>query len=413
MTTLASILLIIIPMVILRRFIKSGHYAFFNFCLFPLVFSYLYLLIPTLINSRMSIIDILGVNNNSLREINALSIWYVIVFLSSYILTTDPRFKLNNNLQISNITINASKIQILIAATVCSYALIIHGPTLFGLSNSRTESYQFYSENILGAYAIKNLLTISLVSAFILTINNRNSVYFLFVTPFIILDTLQGGRGLTFPAILCFTWAHLLVHPSSGKKITYLLLISTFTLYASTYFRRSSGSAIDFEEMLIEYFGEFYYTRLTAEYVYTHKLDSDSLINYAIFCTSKLIPQFMIEPFASTEFRTRYDVLINAETGVGFGLAGSILSEALYHGGVIFAWLSPIIIASFNYLCQRSKMIINLSGFIFFLLIASSSYAIFRSAFYSTVTSLIYFFFIYLSFQVMPSLRKRLLTTIR
>lgn len=412
MTAIASILLLATPLVILHRFFKSGHYAFFNFCLFPLIFSYLYLLVPIFISSRGSIADILGINDTSLKEINVLSIWYTVVFLAFYIATSDLRFKLNNKLQIPSITVNASIVQALIAALVCSYVLLIHGSTLISLSNSRAEAYQFFRDNILGTYAIKVLATFSVVSAFILAINKRNSSYFALTAPFIVLDTIQGGRGLTFPVILCFAWAHLIIHPRSGKKIIFWMAVLSFTLYASAYFRRSSGSTYGTDQMLIEYFGEFYYTRLTAEHVYSQQLHSGNLIEYALFCASKLLPQFIIEPFTSAEFRTRYDVALDLETGVGFGLAGSILAEALYYGGVTFAWLSPIIIAALHYICQRSKMITNLSGFIFFLLLASSSYAIFRSAFYSTITSLMYILFVYLSFQAIPTLRKRLLTSI-
>lgn len=404
-------LLFFVPIFIGNRVRKAGAFVLYNPLLYLVVFSYFYLLVPSLLPSESPVSEFLGLGRESFDRVGLFSCWFLVVFLSAYSLSRDFSVELKENFVTPRLTLRLATFFLIVSVGVSVFVLYSHGFSLYVLSSNRSDSYEYYRTNILVPYAYQLVFQLAVVSSCVLALSNRNIKYFLMLLPFLLLDFLQGGRAFTFMASVSFCLVAVLVHPRGGKRILGLVSSFVLVLFVSAFIRRSlpSSGAMEIEASLIDMFGEFYFTRLTAEYIYSYSLGAGDFFDFMLLVISKLFPQFIIGAFSSIGDIARYDVELNETVDIGFGLAGSILAESFYYGGEWFAWLAPVVIAAIYFLLYRIKIVGTLPGFVFFLLLVGSSFSIFRSAFFLSFTALIYTFFVYFSFVVFTSWRVRLL----
>lgn len=414
MKYLLILLLCIVPVVIGFRVRKAGAFVLYNPFFYLVVFSYFYLLVPSILSAESPISDFLGLDRESFDRVSLFSAWFVVVFLGAYSISNDYVVELRNDFLVPKLTIRLASFVLLFTVSISIYVLVLHGPSLYGLSSSRFDSYEYYRINILVPYAFQLVFQMTAVCASLLALHNRNLRFFMLLTPFLILDFLQGGRAVTFMTSVSFCLVAVLIHPNGGKKILGFVSSFIFVLFLSAFFRRAlPGSGVDIEAQLIEMFGEFYFTRLTAQYVYVYSLSAGDFLDFIVLVMSKLIPQFLVNAISDIGSIIRYDVELNETVDVGFGLAGSVLAEAFYYGGEWFAWVSPFFISASYFVLYRFKIICKLPGFVFFLLLVGSSFSIFRSAFFLSFTALIYTFLFYFSFIVLTSWDTKLLKVSR
>lgn len=408
-------LLLAIPYLILVRLRKFGRTIIFNFTLYPLLFSYFYLLIPSFINFETPISTFIGLNENSFEAVGALSLWYVLIFLFVYNLSKENNFVFNHAFEPSPLAINASRFVLLLSIAICMLMFFNHGENLYLLSGNRSSSYEYYKKEILDFYKIQIFFNMSMASILVLVIFSKNFKYYFFSIPYVLLDILTGGRGYMFVVLMSFLLVYLLINPGKLKAALFWVVFFVIVVFILAFIRRSAPLEFlsDYRLLIVEFLGEFYYTRLTAEYVYLYQLGRSNVFDYFSLVISKLAPQFLIESLFSDLDRTRYDVYINDELNVGFGMAGSIIAEAYYYGGAYLSWLFPIVMSAFYFFCQKFFIIRSFSGFVFFAILIWSTYAIFRSAFFINIAALIYFFLVYLFFISFLGANSRMLYRVR
>ena len=399
-------LLFFVPGCISYRFLRHGGVSVFNFSLYPLVCGYFYLLIPALIPVASSFEDTLSISANSFEVVDLLSVWCVTIFLAGYLLSVERKIKFNTEIKLAPLTCSLSTASQIFSCFVALFVLLRHGPALFALSGDRASSYEYYAREILDVYKLQLVFSLALVASTLRYIQTRKLISFYPLVPFVAIDVLQGGRGYSFAAIVVFGLNFLMLNMSRFKRVALALTLSVIFLFSSAFFRRYINVDETADPLLI-LFGEFFFTRLTGQIVYDNLASQGDLLTYFFVAISKLLPQFIVAPFFNEKDLVPYYVVVNDWVGAGFGLAGSIVSESIYYGGVGFGFFSPIIIATIFLFLNRSGFIFGLGGYLFFLILSSSMYLIFRTDFYSNFFSIIYKFLFYFSLIIVPSWRCR------
>ena len=400
---IAWFLFLLVPSYCLKRIWACGPFSMYNITIYPLIFSYFYMLVPMLIDAETGLNLILNLTDDSLREVNKISIWYVALFFINYYLSKEKNLAVEIFVSEERYYYLVLRLIQCAAFLIIFYIMIKYGPDLYALSGDRAASYDYFSKNIADNYKLPVVFSFLIVSSQILYIKNKSIINLLSVVPFIVVDALQGGRGYTFSALI-YIFVNLILFSGVNYRaliVAAVLLISG--LFASAYVRRFLSSNDDVDP-LVAMFGEFIYTRITAQYTLDNLSMNSDVVTYFVLTLSKLIPQFIASKFISADILVPYATILNDWAGVGFGLAGSVISESIYYGGLWFAYVSPLIISMVMSSINNSKQLNKLHGYIFFILMATSMPIFFRSGFYLNFSSLIYVMIYYFSILIYPTL---------
>lgn len=397
-------LLIFVPAYIAFRAVRSGAASVFNFSLYPLIFSYFYLLVPSLVPFVTTLDKMLSLSSDSFEIVDQLGAWSVGVFLFGYFLTKDSPLKFNEGLRLSSLTLSFSRFFQVVCVVVSMLILARHGSSLYALSGDRALSYEYYAKEIMDVYKLPVLFSFCAVASTLLYLRYGTLRNLAPLLPFAVLDALQGGRGYTFAALIVFGLNYLAVHMERFKRVMLLMASFALFLFASAFVRRYLA-VDDTSDPWVVFFGEFFFTRLTAQFTFDNLAGHGDLLTYFFVSVSKLFPQFLVAPLFNEDDLVPYHAVVNDWTGVGFGLAGSIMSESLYYGGIGFGVVSPMVIAAIFCLMQRSRVYLRLPGYLFFIVLSSSMYLIFRTGFYTNFFSFGYMFIFYFSVMILPSYR--------
>lgn len=400
-------LVVFVPTYIVLRAVRSGAASVFNFSLYPLIFSYFYLLVPSLVPFVTTLDKTLALSSDSFEIVDQLGAWSVGVFFLGYFFTKDSRLIFNNGLSLNPLTLSFARFFQFVCLAVSMLILIRHGASLYALSGDRALSYDYYAKEIIDVYKLPVLFSFSAVASTLLYLRHGTLRNLAPLLPFTVLDALQGGRGYTFAALIVFGLNYLAIHMDRFKRIMLLMMSFVLALFASAFVRRYIA-VDDTSDPWVVFFGEFFFTRLTAQFTFDNLAGHGDLFTYFLVAVSKLFPQFLVAPLFSEDDLIPYHAVVNDWSGAGFGLAGSIMSESLYYGGVSFGILSPVVMAAIFFLMQRSQMSLRLPGYLFFVVLSSSMYLIFRTGFYTNFFSLGYVFFFYFSVMIVPSYRCRI-----
>lgn len=405
-TTIAILLIFIVPLHVASRFYRAAGRAVFNFSLYPLVFSYFYLLVPSFVTAVTTVDQVLMLSYSSMRVVDQLALWAVFCFFVGHMLTRDPEFNFNFDVRLAPVTLKLSRLIQLAIALLMLFVLAKHGPSLLGMSGDRASSYDYYSKEIIDVYRLPILFGFGVISCSLLYLHTGRVSNLVPILLFVVLDALHGGRGYTYAGLfVCF--ANFLAANMKSFKTVGLLMLSVIALVFASAFLRRYIATDDTSDPLVAFFGEFIFTRMTAQFAYDSFLAAGDLSTYLLVSVSKLLPQFVVAPFFSEVELTPYHVILNGKTGIGFGLAGSVLAEALYYGGVEFAIVSPVLIATLFLFLDKSGFLRGVPGYLLFLAVVSSMYVFFRTGFYSNFFALCYMFIFYYPLMIVPSARVR------
>lgn len=387
-------LAVAVPGYIGWRVSRAGVPGLFNALLYPLVLSYVYLLLPSLIAAESPVAQRLGLSDESQLVANALSAWYVLVFATGYVLTPNPTFMPSVKVRVRGHLQLAALVAQFTVALALVFILLRHGPELLSQSGDRGVAYDYYAAEILGAYPLPVLFAFAVAGGSTLYLSTGRKRHLLPLLLFVALDSLHGGRGYTFSALIVLYLTITTQNEAAFKKASAIAAVGAFAVFVSAFIRRYVMASATTDPM-VAFFGEFYYTRLTARYVYDHMNAAGDVAGYLGTSLARLVPQFLIGPLL--EAREAHGVLINADINAGFGLASSILSEALYYGGIEFAVISPLLMVALYRVIFRNAFTSRLPGFLLFVLTASSTHIYLRSGFYPQFFGTIYTGVVYLA----------------
>jgi len=405
---LLILLLIAEPLLILRRYIKSeknGSVIGFvlNPLLYFLVLSYLYFLVPAAFLDIY--IEVFGFHflEGDIYIIRILYVYYNILFLLIFCLSSDNAIKIRHSFLSINLQI-FMKIYLFFLTVLLIYVLFTEFANINMLREDRGAAFSYYTSNVHFKYKISFVNINVIVLSLLLAINSINKNWFVYLLPYIpiiLLDYSHGGRAISFSVAVAF--AILLTIKNNRLPIKKMIIFFSLMIFMG-YLQRSGGSIEPLFSILMA-LGEFFSTGVTPLIVLKHNIAfqfSELLLRIIL----SLLPGIVKAAF--NDVNTSYINTIEEAAGLGYGLAGNLLSEALVYGGMIFALISPIIICLILYFINKTFLKKKLIGFLFIILILCSSQNIIRFSFYESILPILYTIAVWL-FYLFPKLSKNII----
>ena len=297
---------------------------------------------------------------------------------------------------------------LLICLPYAYFTLIKYGPGLFLLHESRYEAMKYYADTFAtqGQYGQMYCVTIAVCLIYKLRFPQdwKTDVLFLVGTlPFLATDYLQNARG----TILGVFVLYFILYCSRKQKlyITPILMIFggllLFGLMLRTDYQNTSLG-----DNFVSAFSEFFLTRSSVDYVIGNHTDM-GLFHLFSASLDRIVPG--LEKAIDGSGTLYFTDYVEKTMGLSFGLAGNIVSESYYYGGLGFALASPVIIGAIYAAIARSNAICFLPGFLLNIFLISSTQMFIRNGFYSGFATVVGVMLIHLSFITFLGQRIRIL----
>ncbi len=284
----------------------------------------------------------------------------------------------------------------LLALPYAYFLLLSYGPALAELQGSRYAAMQFYAESF-SRQGFGQVYCVAMAACTLYALrypkDPKAALVFLICTlPFLAADYFQNARSTIFGI---FTLMFILVCTRNQRLyITPAIAVVVALMIFGIVFRTDYRS-MSLGTNMLSSLAELYLTRSSVDYV----IGSDTHAGiYHLFSSSldRIIPGIanMIDD-SNVPYFTDY---IEQTMKLSFGLAGNLVSESYYYGGLTFTLISPFIIGSIYWLVGRSRSLCYLPGFIFNVFLIVSTIGMVRNGFYSGLATIIGVMLILLSF---------------
>ena len=391
--------LIFIPIYCFWRFKKDDFLIFLNPLFYLLFASYFYLTISSVlfdnfINYQLSFKPILGkITESDIAITNLLCNWTVLVFLFFYSLSKNWYVFYSIDYKPRKKTYQFALFFLGISALIYLLVIIIYGSDLF--NSSRREALEFYAD-LFARFRLENFTTLLLVSSTVLVWRFKESRWYLFLLLPIVFGMLAKDRDLLFQGGI-FSYINLVILNRKTYFVLLLLGLVILLLFGLINDFSLEGNILT-GQSLYNVLGEFFNTRVTTIIVYKNYLGYGNLIDYLKESLLTILPstiQTSILDNSILDYHLEIKNYYNS-IGINFGLAGNIVSEALFYGGTTFAIISPFIIALIFYILNLLRIYRLFPGFIFLCLLLAKFYVIMRSSFYDNFLEIFYLMFSYL-----------------
>jgi hypothetical protein len=129
---------------------------------------------------------------------------------------------------------------------------------------------------------------------------------------------------------------------------------------------------------------EFSNTYLTVLFILDDaNIYKGSPCDYMMVSLSKMFPGGLVDKYL--QFGEWYGNELSDKIGIGYGLAGNLITESLVYGGKLWCIINPLLIGSFLLLLNKLNIYKNLLGFLYILILCITMQNITRSYFYGFV----------------------------
>ena len=384
----------------LFRYKKNSQGFFLNYLFYLLFFSLFYISIPS-IESLLTEHSPVGASIDTIINTSLIGLYFVFVFFVAYFFSKDKLFfldsyKLRKTKHLNSLLkIVSGLIFIYIVSVIVSNFQIILN--VWGFRGAQSSLNNFLEIQ----FKVKPLFNIHvlLVSFLFLTEKKFRCLYALL--PYMIYDLLLSGRMYLF-AILLLVFIFSVL---SNKIIKLKYLIGGILLVALIGVFRSPA---DFELIhMLLIFKEMTYTWATTHLMYESNSSQDFLysMNYSIL---RIFPSCVYELFFG-EYSSYTKITGNANP-LGWGLAGSIVAEAISFKNSFVILIYPILIVIYGAIINILLRINYSSSIIIFIITLLYVQQMFR---YSFLEFALYPFYIilFLGFYIIASDFKRIKAT--
>lgn len=366
----------------------------YNPLLYLFVFVYFYLVLGTLLSPTGHLLVGFAFHSEASAQASWLCYYYFIVVASFYWLSRDRQ------LRYAAFRLGAIgellAILFMLALPYAYFLLLTQGPALAELQTNRYAAMKFFSEAFSQrGFGQTYCIAMAGCTLYALRFPQDPKVPLIFmagILPFLVADYFQNARGTMFGI---FTLIFILVCTRRQKlyitpAVSVVIALMIFGIIWRTDYRSAS-----FGTNLLASLSELYLTRASVDYV----IGSDTNAGlFHLFSSSldRIIPGIAKAIDGSNvPYFTDY---IEQTMKLSFGLAGNLVSEAYYYGGLPFALISPLIIAGVYALMARSRALCYLPGFIFNIFLIVTTIGMVRNGFYSGFATIIGVMLILLSF---------------
>lgn len=366
----------------------------YNPSLYLFVFVYFYLVLGTLLSPTGQMLVGFAFYSEASDQASWLCYYYFAVVSGFYWMSRD-RLLRYREFQLGAIG-ELTAALFMLALPYAYFLLLTQGPALAELQTNRYAAMKFFSE----AFSQKGFgqtYCVSMAACTIYALRYPQDpkvpwIFMIGILPFLVADYFQNARGTIFGIftlgfiLLCTRRQKLYIAPAFSAVVALMI----FGIIWRTDYRSAS-----FSTNLLASLSELYLTRASVDYV----IGSDANAGlFHLFSSSldRILPGIAkaIDD-SNVPYFTDY---IEQTMKLSFGLAGNLVSESYYYGGLPFALISPLIIGSIYLLMASSRALCYLPGFIFNIFLIVTTIGMVRNGFYSGFATIIGAMLILLSF---------------
>ena len=298
-------------------------------------------------------------------------------------------------------TIIIASILILLIETITFYLLWAHHNQLLEIIHDRGLALIYFQQNINEPYRYFTLAILLQVSVTILVLKTRRLRYLAILLPIILLEGLSNGRMITLG---CFIVMFLNYYLLKRKIPVITVCIGLVVLIAAGVIRTFVHTgAIG----TLGYIGEFTMSRYMDNIIFAEYLDAGSLWGYIRSSFAIVIPSF-VRTMLHINLLPLYGSEINDMTNDTAWLAGNIVGEMLYYGGMWLTLLIPWLLGGFFLLIQRIGIVRYFVGLIFMMFLITQMFYMIRIEVLPALVNSIYLFVVYLCWVYGFEMNKRI-----
>lgn len=370
-------LLFIVLRILFRDFRKNPAGSLINPLFLLLLFSLLYFLVPLLYLDL--ILETTQFPDSSVNKISLylFSIWYILIFLFFY-KKSNPIECNFSDISPSYTVYRSSCYIYYIINIILILIVILYVPSIYSLKEDRGAALNLYEGMVNSRFKLRILMYCHFCSIFIIFWKKKTLKVLLPCLLYFIIDYSHGGRTVSLMTLLFCYYIYIL--KTQKTHIVFFLIIILLLLIAGIIQRSSS------DELLWNlYMGgaEFSNTYLTTVYLVDHpdyRLDG---LSYFIVSLSKIFPGGMVDKMLG--FGEWYGNELSNDIGLGYGLAGNLITEGLVYGGMLFAIINPILIGLVCFFINKMRHRKELFFILFSLILSVSMQNIVRSYFWGFI----------------------------
>lgn len=320
-----------------RRFEANPSGSLLNPLFYLVVLSAFYFILPlTISHFTLSIIG-WNIHSETILKCTFISFYYCVVFLGFYLSSKDHAVQFAGGATKKEGILLAKILNALICILLL-YIIVARVPSVFAVRGSRVAAYSLYQHSIESPFKLRIIMLVHFGILWLLFIRYRKYKWLLPLLAYLIIDFSHGGRIAS--VMTCLFFYIILV---IDKKKTFLRwAIAAVILFLAAGVLQRDTVAASIVWKLYSASLEFVNTYLTTIFLCEHPEYHQGALEYIIWSISKILPGGLVGRVM--EFEGWYGELLSDRIGLGYGLAGNIISEALIYGGWLGGIINPFLI---------------------------------------------------------------------
>ena len=376
-SSIAIIIILIVIYTLLKDFIKNPAGSLINPLFTLLLFSVFYFILPLIYADYALEVSNIHASKEGVYSAYGWSLWYTFIFYIFYTKSPKHICELSDQ-KPSKLSYKCAFTIYWIITFILLFIIVKYTPAVYAARDNRAVALSLYEGTINAPFKLRILQYCHYVTIFILYLKKRNLTWLLPCICYFIIDYSHGGRTVSLMTLM-FCYFIVILH--THKTYIMQVLIIVFVMIMVGTIQRSTSA--DFLWNLYTTGSEFSNTYLTTIYLTDHPnylLDGWS---YILVSLSKILPGGFVDKLLN--FGEWYGNELSKSIGMGYGLAGNLITEALVYGGNLFSFFSPIFIGYICFIINNVKGRKKLFFFLYALLLSISMQNIVRSYFWGFI----------------------------
>lgn len=390
LSVISLLFILIILFGLIRDFLRNPAGSLINPLFLLLFYSTFYFLLPLLyIDIAIDAIQLQFTESGKYWAFGW-SFWYVTVFYIFYQKSSKYTCEIVS-VRISNMAYRFSLLVYCLIILLLLFILIRYVPSVYSLHDNRGAALNLYEETINSRFKLRILMYCHYATTFILYLKKRTLLYLLPCLLYFLIDYSHGGRTVS---LMTLTFVYFVIVLQTRKTYMLPVICIVFVMVMVGVIQRSTSTDLIWSLYMAG--AEFSTTYMTTLYLSDHPDYMLDGFSYLLVSLSKLLPGGFVDRLLG--FGEWYGNPLSAQIGLGYGLAGNLITESLVYGGRIFSVFQPILIGGICFLVNRMKGRKSLFGVLYSLLLVISMQNIVRSYFWGFVLYPIQILWFYLFF---------------
>lgn len=356
----------------IKRYISNPKQIYTNYLFYMLFFGLFYISFPSMLSLIIQF-SVVGASLDTIVNTATIGLYFMLVFFVGYWVSGNINVCIPHNFLISQKKIRV--VPFLLAVIIFNYVFYVIIINLNYISNiyGNRLAQSVFNEYLENAFKIKPIYNLQIMIVTYLYLTRPKNIYILLLLPYFLLDLFLSGRGYLFTILVLYFFLNVL----KGKilKIRYIVLIVCAVASISIF--RASLSEFKLSSIASIY-GEFIYTWSTTHLIYESSINFDFL--YALtYSFMRILPSGLYEIVFGKYIS--YSSIISDVNPLGWGLAGSIVAEAISFKNNLIILIYPITMVLYGILQNLFLKSRTMSGFTLFILSLVYLQEIFRFSF--------------------------------